>query len=92
MQCLVPTSVGKREEKFSLKTRDPTEAKVLVAKAVAEIDERWSNPRHGRIPLIHKQAWAVAGEIYREFVAAHEDQPREGTSKPPTSGEPSKKA
>jgi hypothetical protein len=32
-------------------------------------------PRHGRISLIHKQAWAVAGEIHREFVAAHEDNP-----------------
>jgi hypothetical protein len=65
--------VGKREEKFSLKTRDSTEAKILLAKAVAEIDERWSNLRHGRISPSHKQAWTVAGEIYGEFVAAHED-------------------
>lgn len=68
--------LGKREEKFSLKTRDPAEAKILFAKAAAEIEERWSNLRRGRMSLTHKQAWAVAGEIYREFVAAHEDDPR----------------
>ncbi len=68
--------LGKREEKFSLKTRDPAEAKILFVKAAAEIEERWSNLRRGQTSLTPKQAWAVAGEIYREFVAAHEDDPR----------------
>lgn len=68
--------LGKREEKFSLKTRDPAEARILFARATAEIEERWSNLRRGRMSLTHKQAWAVAGEIYREFVVAHEDDPR----------------
>ena len=72
--------IGRREEKFSLKTRDPAEAKILFAKAAAEIEERWSNLRRGRLSLTHKQAWAVAGEIYREFVAAHEDDPRASLS------------
>lgn len=67
--------VGKREEKFSLKTRDPAEARILFAKAAAEIEERWANLRQGQISLTNKQVWAIAGEIYREFVAAHEDEP-----------------
>lgn len=83
--------VGKREEKFSLKTRDPTEAKILFAKAVAEIDERWSNLRHGRISLTQAGlggGWRNLQRIRRRT----RRQPREGTSEPPTSGEPSKKA
>ena len=38
-------AVGKREEKFSLKTRDPVEAKRLHAQALIEIEQRWSNLR-----------------------------------------------
>jgi hypothetical protein len=67
--------VGKREEKFSLKTRDPAEAKVMFAKALAEIEERWSRLRQGRISLSHKQAYAIAGEIYRERVSRFENEP-----------------
>lgn len=71
--------VGKSEEKFSLKTRDPAEARRLFAKAAAEIEERWSNLRRGRIALSPKQAWAVAGEIYRDFVKDHEDHPEKAS-------------
>jgi hypothetical protein len=38
-------AVCKREEKFSLKTRDPVEAKRLHAQALIEIEQRWSNLR-----------------------------------------------
>ncbi|NTH46617.1 tyrosine-type recombinase/integrase [Agrobacterium rhizogenes] len=68
--------VGKREEKFSLKTRDPAEARILFAKAAAEIEERWGNLRRGRMSLTAKQAWALAGEIYGELVAKYEDNPQ----------------
>jgi integrase len=71
--------VGKTEEKFSLKTRDPAEARILFAKAAAEIEERWSNLRRGRMTLTPKQAWGVAGEIYRDFVKAHEDHPEKAS-------------
>jgi hypothetical protein len=39
------SAVGKREEKFSLKTRDPVEAKRLHTAALAALDQRWSNLR-----------------------------------------------
>lgn len=71
--------VGKTEEKFSLKTRDPAEARILFAKAAAEIEERWSNLRRGRVTLTPKQAWGIAGEIYRDFVQAHEDHPEKAS-------------
>ena len=37
--------VGKREEKVSLQTRDPVEAKQRFAKALAELEARWANFR-----------------------------------------------
>ncbi|MDL2399439.1 DUF6538 domain-containing protein [Rhizobium mayense] len=67
--------IGKREEKFSLKTRDPAEAKVLFAKAAAEIEERWSRLRQGPITLTHKQVWGIAGDISRAWVSRFEDEP-----------------
>jgi len=38
-------AVAKREEKFSLKTRDPVEAKRLHAEALAALEQRWANLR-----------------------------------------------
>ncbi|TDX76218.1 hypothetical protein EDE05_117100 [Neorhizobium sp. R1-B] len=67
--------VGKTEEKFSLQTRDPQEAKVRHARAAAEIELRWHQLSAGRISISQKQATAIAGEIYKELVADHEDNP-----------------
>jgi hypothetical protein len=39
--------LGKREEKQSLGTRDPNEAKRVHAQALAELAERWANLRSG---------------------------------------------
>ena len=39
------TAVGKREEKFSLKTLDPLEANRLHAAALAAVEQRWANLR-----------------------------------------------
>jgi len=65
----------KTEEKFSLRTRDPTEAKIRFAKANAEIEERWRRLRLGVQTLSHKEAVAMAGEIYRRMIAEQEDNP-----------------
>ena len=43
--------IGKREERFSLDTRDPNEAKRRHALKLAEVEERWSNLRAGQRPL-----------------------------------------
>jgi hypothetical protein len=47
--------VGKREEKRSLQTRDPVEAKRRHAEALAEIEARWANLRGG--PKALSDSW-----------------------------------
>lgn len=69
--------VGRREEKLSLRTRDPGEAKTAYLKAAAEIEGRWANLRKGYKRVSHKEAVAIAGEFYRELVGAHENDPGE---------------
>lgn len=65
--------VGKGEERFSLGTRDPIEAKRVHALRLAEIEERWSNLRKGQHPLgtdeITHEALAV-GDILRQQLSA----------------------
>jgi hypothetical protein len=60
--------VGKREEKFSLRTRDPSSAKALFGEAVAKIESRWQTLRRGLVSLSERQAAAIAGEIYHEML------------------------
>jgi hypothetical protein len=43
--------LGKSEERFSLGTRDPIDAKRLHALKLSEIEERWSNLRIGQRAL-----------------------------------------
>ena len=69
--------IGKSEIKISLRTRDPVEAKIAHAKVAAEVEARWAQLRRGVISVSQKQAVAMAGEIYKELVAAHEDNPGE---------------
>jgi integrase len=55
--------VGKREERFSLGTRDPSEAKRLHALKLAEVEERWANLRVGQRPLSPDDIARLAAEI-----------------------------
>src|ERR1700752_4654848 len=55
--------VGKREEKVSLRTRDPAEAKIAHAKVAAEVEERWHRLTGGAQSISHKQARATIGLI-----------------------------
>jgi integrase len=70
--------IGKREEKFSLKTRDPIEAKIAHARVSAEVEQRWQRLSAGAQSLSHKQAVAIAGESYRSMIAEHGDNPSKG--------------
>ncbi|WP_410052771.1 DUF6538 domain-containing protein [Bradyrhizobium sp. SZCCHNPS2010] len=67
--------LGKREEKVSLKTRDPAEAKIAHARVSAETEERWRRLAAGAQSISQKQAEAIAGEIYRSMVTDHGDNP-----------------
>jgi hypothetical protein len=59
--------VGKREERFSLGTRDPSEAKRLHAQKLAEVEERWANLRAGQRPLSSDDIARLASEIGDQF-------------------------
>lgn len=62
--------------RLSLRTSDTAEAKVRNAKVAVYLASVWQSVRHGPRKLTHKQTLALAGEIYREFVQAFEDDPR----------------
>ena len=65
--------LGKREERFSLGTRDPNEAKQIHATKLAEVEERWSNLRAGQRPLspddIAREAAAIGDQVRRQLEA-----------------------
>ncbi|MCW6511918.1 DUF6538 domain-containing protein [Lichenifustis flavocetrariae] len=67
--------VGKREEKFSLGTRDPEEAKRLHAKAIAEMDSQWANLRAGQRILTEREAHELAKPIFRKWLVLYQDDP-----------------
>ncbi|WP_185966163.1 DUF6538 domain-containing protein [Rhodopseudomonas palustris] len=74
--------VGKLEEKISLRTRDPAEAKIAHARVSAEVEERWHRLRQGTQSLSHRQAEAIAGEIYRSLMDEHHDDPQNASIGP----------
>lgn len=66
--------VRKGEEVRSLGTKDPDEARARWIKVAAEVEARWANL--GTIKsLTHRETHALAGEIYRDLVASHDDEP-----------------
>jgi integrase len=67
--------IGKTEEKISLGTRDPAEARILHSQVATEVEARWQQFAKGIQALTHRQAEAIAGEIYRAMIAEHEDNP-----------------
>jgi hypothetical protein len=67
--------LGKREEKQSLGTRDPDEAKRVHARALAELDERWANLRSGPRALSEREAHELVAPAYEWWVNAHRDNP-----------------
>ena len=69
--------VGKREEKHSLGTRDPHEAKRLHAKMITDIDLRWQNLLAPPPALSEREAHEWAASIYDQVLARYRDNPSE---------------
>ncbi|SBW12739.1 Site-specific recombinase XerD [uncultured Alphaproteobacteria bacterium] len=69
------TLVGKREEKVSLGTKNPADAKLAHARIAEEVEARWKALRSQPEPLTHKQVVALAGEVYREWLGHFADDP-----------------
>ena len=72
--------VGKREEKRSLQTRDPVEAKRRHAEALAEIEERWANLRAGPKALTEREAHQLAAVVHDRWLQQHADNPSQQTA------------
>jgi hypothetical protein len=73
------TLVGKREEKRSLGTKDPVEAKRLHARALAEVESRWASLRAGPRPLTEREAHALAAEFHDRWLESYRDNPSQQT-------------
>jgi len=61
--------------KLSLRTSDPHEAKIRHAKVAAYLEVFWHSLRQGPSSLSHKQTVALAGQVFRRFTKALEDDP-----------------
>ncbi len=72
--------VGKREEKRSLLTRDPVEAKRRHAEALAEIEERWANLRAGPKALTEREAHQLAVALHDRWLQQHLENPSQQTA------------
>lgn len=65
--------LGKREEKRSLRTKDPTEAKIRHSEALLEVERRWEAVRTGRTgnaggTLSPAEAERLAASVYDRLV------------------------
>src|SRR3954452_7176403 len=71
LRCRVPADlralVGKREEKRSLGTRDPTNATRLHSEALAAVHAQWSQLRKGPISLTRTETAEIARIACREY-------------------------
>lgn len=79
---LRPAMGGSPEIRISLHTRDPAEARLLYVDVAAEQQRIWLAAQATAVPvgpvplkLTTKQVHGLAGEMYREIVAAHEAEP-----------------
>jgi integrase len=59
----------------SLRTRDPQEAKIRQADALAYLEQVWKGLRGGQVSLSHRQVVALAGILYRSVVDENSDEP-----------------
>ncbi|SDR08945.1 hypothetical protein SAMN05519103_00696 [Rhizobiales bacterium GAS113] len=68
-------ALGKREEKRSLRTKEPAEARRKFAAVASEVERQCATLRSDAVSLTHKEAYALAGRWYGWFVSRFEDDP-----------------
>ena len=79
--------VGKREEKRSLQTKDPSVARRRHAEALAEVEARWANLRGGVRTLSEREAHQLAAASHDRWLALYKDNPSEQTTWPADLGD-----
>jgi hypothetical protein len=67
--------VGKREEKRSLETRDPAEAKRRHAEALADVEVRWANLRAGPKALTEREAHQLVLPVHDRWLQQYQENP-----------------
>jgi hypothetical protein len=67
--------IGEREEKRSLKTRDPAEAKRRHLEALTELGAQWANLRAGPKSLTEREAHDLALTIRDQWLEWYRDDP-----------------
>ena len=66
---------GKKEEFFSLQTRDPIEAKRRYAEELVKLEQRWASLRAGPSSLTEEEAHALARDVHDGWLAQHRAEP-----------------
>lgn len=69
--------LGKTEEKQSLGTRDPAEAKIKQLEALAAVEARWANLKVGPRSLTERECHEFARNAHDRWVARYRDNPSE---------------
>jgi hypothetical protein len=71
--------LGRREIRRSLGTRDPAEAKLRHAQALAALETQWQNLRVGPRKLTERQAHEMARMVHDRWLEMHMDNPSDQT-------------
>ncbi|TXN83304.1 DUF6538 domain-containing protein [Methylobacterium sp. WL8] len=66
---------GKKEEFFSLHTRDPIEAKRRYAEELVKLEQRWASLRTGPRSLTEEEAHTLARDVHDGWLAQHRAEP-----------------
>jgi integrase len=79
----VPTDVaelaGRTMEYYSLRTRDPNEARRRYAEEIAKLEARWASLRAGRRQLSEREAHEIASSLYDVMLGHYRDYPSDQT-------------
>jgi Domain of unknown function (DUF6538) len=79
--------LGRREIRRSLGTRDPAEAKLRQAEALAALERQWQNLCAGPQKLTEQQAHELARSVHDRWLDRHKDNPSDQTDWPIELGE-----
>ncbi|MFD2649259.1 DUF6538 domain-containing protein [Devosia albogilva] len=71
--------VGRTEEKHTLGTKDPAEAKKRFAVALADLEVRWSNLRSASRTISEREGNELAQPFYESYLAAFRNNPSSQT-------------
>jgi hypothetical protein len=61
--------------KVSLRTKDPSVARIRNTEVEGQLQSHWTAARTGELSLSFEQVCALAGDWYREEIAAHKEEP-----------------